>query len=145
MYFGRVDEWRWQLLRELDDPLWLAYPAEHDQYATDERFHVLRHRLGAEDWKWADGGGADRDTGWPHASYVGRITVPGAVLTVSNFAPLVGVSGDPGPEVEELDELGWVLIPEEPLWRSYDGSNRTLFQLGLRNPTWWTRFFDNLY
>lgn len=43
-----------------------------------------------------------------------------------------------------LDDLGYTVVPEEPLWRPYDGDGPLrLFYPG-HPPTWWIRFFDYL-
>lgn len=42
-----------------------------------------------------------------------------------------------------LDDLDYVVVPEAPLWRVYDGPSR----LDLVSPgrsSWWTRYFDYL-
>ncbi len=42
-----------------------------------------------------------------------------------------------------LDDLGYTLIPEEPLWRRYDGTwDPDTFAPS--DATWWVRYFDYL-
>jgi hypothetical protein len=85
------------------------------------------------------------------------------VIVVSNFGGLAVVAAEnPGVWTQEeftellhpddaqriytaLDDLGYTVVPEEPLWEEYDG------KAGLRRypsdgspPTWWIRFFDYL-
>ena len=97
------------------------------------------------------------------ASYHGRIEIPAVatrsgsrlVLTISNFGGLAVVCVDnPGvwtdaeaaelldPDDDRLLEpaladLGYVRVPEEPLWRRYDGAADSLRD----GDTWWDRFF----
>lgn len=44
---------------------------------------------------------------------------------------------------KSLDEEKYVLIPEEPLWKLYDGCVPPRVFLP-NKPTWWLRYFDYL-
>jgi hypothetical protein len=150
-----------RLLRDLDDPEHLEWPAGYDDRATRARFERLAQRLDTD-----FGTRCDVDRHVQDASHHGRIEVPAAatasgrrlVLVVSNFGDLAVVTVDnPGcwtdaeaaallhPDDDRraraaLADLGWVLVPEEPLWRPYDGAVRPPH----RPRNWWTRFFDHL-
>ncbi|MEU4237489.1 hypothetical protein [Actinoplanes sp. NPDC026619] len=82
----------WQLLRSLDDPGHLEFPANYDHRTARARFERLAQQL--------------------NASFGNRCDVDRQVQ----------------------DDLGYTLIPEEPLWRPYDGA-------GISS-TWWNRYFD---
>jgi hypothetical protein len=45
-----------------------------------------------------------------------------------------------------LEDLGYTIVPEEPLWRPYDGTSRWFERFYSKEspPTWWIRFFDYL-
>jgi hypothetical protein len=43
-----------------------------------------------------------------------------------------------------LDGLGHKIVPEEPLWRPYDGNAPLPLYAGDGQATWWIRFFDYL-
>ena len=113
------------------------------------------------------GDGAERHG--EDASYHDRGEIPAAatatgsqlVIVVSNFGGLAVLTVDnPGAWTQEeftelllddagriyaaLDELGYTAVPEESLWRPYDGDGPPrLFYPG-HPPTWWIRFFDYL-
>ena len=154
----------WQLLRHADDPNHLEYPADHDHRGSRNRFDQLARRLDLDFGCEVD---VDRDI--HDASMHGRITVPARataagrplVVVVSNFAELAVLAiSNPGmwtaaqtarllhPDDADrmyaaLGDLGYVLIPEEPLWLPYDGAcDPAIFTTA--EPTWWTRFFDYL-
>ena len=152
----------WRRLRELDDPDHLERPADFDRAATAERFEMLVERL---ERVFRCRCTADPDE--QDASFWGTVRVPaeatrtGAqlVVCVSNFGSLVTVSVEnPGaydaeetavlldPEDEArvegaLDHLGYVVVPEQELWRDYDGPSEFIVGAG-HGGTWWTRFFD---
>jgi hypothetical protein len=84
------------------------------------------------------------------------------VIVVSNFGGLAVVAaGNPGVWTQEeftgrlhpdeaqriytgLDDLGYTVVPEEPLWRPYDGDGPLRLCYPEYPPTWWIRFFDYL-
>ncbi|GAA0798393.1 hypothetical protein [Spirilliplanes yamanashiensis] len=151
-----------RLLHALDDPDNLEFPASHHHRRARHAFGRLAQRLDA------DLGGrcrVDRDV--QDASLHGRIEVPASVaatgrqlvISVSNFGGLAVLSVDnpgvwtdaeaaallhPGDarRVEAaLADLGYTLIPEDPLWERYDGScDPRVF--GGSAGTWWDRYFD---
>jgi hypothetical protein len=149
----------WRLLRSLDDPDRLEFPAGYRHRDARARFERLAHRL---DNDFACRCRVDRDV--QDAGLHGRVEVPAdftatgspLVVSVSNFGGLAVVSVDnPGvwtdAEAAELlhrddarrvratlEELGYTLIPEEPLWRAYDGV------FGPGRATWWARYFAYL-
>ncbi|GAA3573486.1 hypothetical protein GCM10022197_32880 [Microlunatus spumicola] len=154
----------WALLRELDDPDHLETPAGFDLGATRERFERL---VGGLDE--AFGCRTDADRSVQDASLHARVVVPAGstssgerlVVCVSNFGGLATVSlTNPGvfdsAELHELlhaddaahvygvlDDLDYVVIPEDPLWTTYDGPSQ--ITVDARWPaSWWTRFFDYL-
>jgi hypothetical protein len=161
----RIDcEQMWTLLRTLDDPDHLETPADFDLAATRARFEQLVTGLDtAFDCQ------SDADRSVQDASLHARVEVPGGatatggplVVCVSNFGSLATVSiENPGAydaaELEllldpedaarlygVLDELGYVVVPEAPLWQDYDGPSMISF-LGEPPQTWWVRFFDYL-
>ncbi|SIQ85196.1 hypothetical protein [Micromonospora avicenniae] len=151
----------WQLLRDCDDPDHLEFPADYRQDRANARFNQLAGGLDA-----AFGGRCLIDRG-QDASFHGRIDIPivasatGRQLTVviSNFGDLAVLAVDnPGvwddAETAELlhpvdanrihralDELGYTLIREDPLWEPYDG---TVMYLREHAAKWWERYFDYL-
>lgn len=155
----------WDLLRSLDDPEHLEFPADYDPDATRHRFDQLVSRL---DSAFSCACEADRYV--QDASHHGRIDIPAAatatgsrlVIIVSNFGNLAVVAIDnPGvwdsedftgllhPHDAErvyaaLDDLGYTIVPEEPLWKPYDGNASLQRYHREHPPTWWIRFFDYL-
>jgi hypothetical protein len=154
----------WELLRCLDDPDNLEFPPNYDHYRERARFEQLVQRLDAE---FDCRGEVDRRI--EDASLHGRITIPALatatgrplVLVVSNFGGLaVLVVDNPGVWTDAeaaqlldqndarrtnaaLADLGYTLIPEEPLWRRYDGVwGPAVFAPS--DSTWWIRYFDYL-
>lgn len=154
----------WQLLRALDDPDHLEVPAGYHHRRARARFDQLAQRLDT-----AFGCQCDVDRNVQDASLHARINIPIAatatghplVVLISNFGDLAVLTVDnPGvwsdAEAAELlhaddahristalADLGYTLIPEEPLWRRYDGA----WKPGIFSPsdaTWWTRYFDYL-
>ncbi|MFJ9317793.1 hypothetical protein ACIRN4_26620 [Pimelobacter simplex] len=155
----------WALLRSLDDPTHLEHPADFDLAATRGRFTrlvaELTHRFDSP--LVVDDHVEDATL---HASLTvpARATETGDPLTVyvSNFGNLATITldnagawtqsefderaspADVGSIEEALDMLGYVVVPEEPLWADYDGP-APIGRLDPRfGPTWWTRFFDYL-
>jgi hypothetical protein len=51
-----------------------------------------------------------------------------------------------GRTLAALEGLGYTIVPEEPLWRPYDGTGRWFrrFYSKENPPTWWIRFFGYL-
>jgi hypothetical protein len=155
----------WELLRSLDDPEHLEFPAGYDHAKVRGQFDQLADRLGAA-FSCACPADHPQD-----ASFHGRVEIPvevtatgsRLVIVVSNFGGLAVVAVDnPGvwsreestellhPDDAEricaaLGSLGYTVVPEEPLWRPYDGSGPLRqFYPAENPPTWWIRFFDYL-
>lgn len=150
-----------RMLRELDDPDHVEGPAD---YTSEDfaRFERLAHRLEA-----TFGSGCRVDRNVQDASFRGRIDLSAEVtasgrplvLVVSNFGSMAVLAVDnPGAWSQTefqalihphdmatieagLDEFGFVLVPEDPLWDPYDGVVATAV-FGEGRATWWTRFFD---
>jgi hypothetical protein len=156
----------WHLLRSLDDPEHLEFPAGYDHGETRSRFN---HLVGQLDAAFSCASEADRHV--EDASYHGRVVIPAAatatgaplVIVVSNFGGLAVIAIDnPGVWDQEefaellhprdaeriyfaLDDLGYTVVPEEPLWRPYDGDGSLRqFYPPENPPSWWIRFFDYL-
>lgn len=152
----------WQLLRSLDDPDHLEFPAGYDHRRTRASFERLAQRLDT-DFNCR----CDVDRHGQDACLHGRIDIPAhatvarrpLVISISNFGGLAVLSVDnPGvwtdSEAAELlypddarrthaalADLGYRLIPEDPLWHRYDGvCNPAVFA----PRTWWIRYFDYL-
>ena len=155
-----------ELLRSLDDPERLEFPAGYDHSKARSRFNQLVDRLDAA---FSCACRADRHV--QDASHHGRIgipaeaTAPGAqlVIVVSNFGDMAVVAvGLPGawtqgetsvlldPDDAErtraaLEGLGYTIVAEEPLWEPYDGDGPLQQYYPAEHPaTWWTRYFDYL-
>jgi hypothetical protein len=150
----------WQLLRSLDDPTATEIPAGYHHRRERARFELLAQRLDA-----CFGGACQVDRHVEDASLHGRIDIPAPVtrtghplvVAISNFGALAILAVDnPGvwtdAEAAELldaadyscvsnalGELGYTLIPEEPLWDRYDGTRPFSDSF-----SWWDRFFDYL-
>ena len=153
-----------QLLHALDDPDNLELPAGYDHRRARARFQKLVQRLNAgfDCRTKADGDVQD-------ASLHGRVDIPATatatgrtlVVSISNFGNLAVLSVDnPGvwTDAEAADlldprdadrvhtaltDLGYILIPEQPLWEPYSGVwDPAVF--GPSRPTWWIRYFDYL-
>jgi hypothetical protein len=161
------DDRLWELLRSLDDPEHLQFPPGYDHSQARSRFNQLVDRLDAA---FTCACRADRHV--QDASHHGSIEVPAQatatgsrlVIVVSNFGGLAVVTIDnPGTwtqaELTEalhpddairtkaaLEDLGYTIVPEEPLSRPYDGASRWFerFYSNENPPTWWIRFFDYL-
>jgi hypothetical protein len=153
-----------QLLYALDDPDNLEFPAHYDHRRTRARFEQLVQRLNAD---FDCQSRVDRDV--QDASLHGRVDIPAAatatgrplVVNISNFGNLAVLSVEnPGvwTDAEAADllhprdadrvhaaltDLGYTLIPEQPLWQPYDGAwDPDVF--GPSEATWWIRYFDYL-
>ena len=153
-----------QLLHALDDPDNLEVPANYDHRRARARFEQLVQRLNAGfDCQTQ----VDRDV--QDASLHGRVDIPATatatgralVVNISNFGNLAVLSVDnPGvwTDAEAADllhpgdaervhttlaDLGYTLIPEQPLREPYSG----VWEPGTFGPsraTWWIRYFDYL-
>ncbi|GAA0314705.1 hypothetical protein [Kineococcus aurantiacus] len=152
------------LLGALDDHQHLERPADYDHARTQARFEQL-----IADLELAFGCRCEVDGQVQDASHHGRITVPAAatasgvplVVVLSNFAGLVVCAVDnPGAHSDEetdllvdaadavriravLSRLDLTLVPEDPLWRAYDGDGPLGPHLGAGR-TWFERYFDYL-
>jgi hypothetical protein len=160
----------WDLLRSLDDPEHLEFPADFNRDETRNRFGQLVDRLNT-----AFSCAREADSHVQDASYHNRVEIPAAatatgrrlVIVVSNFGGLAVVVADNSrawtqeefterlhPDDAQriytaLDDLGYTVVPEEPLWEEYDGDAFRRYYLVQRveiqyRPTWWIRFFDYL-
>jgi hypothetical protein len=154
----------WQLLRALDDPDHLEFPADYHHHSTRARFDELAQRL---DTAFACTSDVDRNV--QDASLHGRIDIPTPatstgrplIVLISNFGGLAVLAVDnPGVWTDSetasllhpddcarihnaLADLDYTLIPEEPLWQRYDGTHDpAIFEPS--EATWWTRYFDYL-
>lgn len=154
----------WHLLHALDDRDHLEFPAGYNHRQTRDRFEQLARRLDvAFDCQCS----VDRHV--QDASLHGSIEIPATattaatklIVSISNFGGLAVRSVDnPGAWTNAeaakllhpddayridtaLAELGYILIPEEPLWQRYDGvCDPAVF--APRDATWWVRYFDYL-
>jgi len=162
----------WDLLRSLDDPKHLEFPAHFNRKKTRIQFGQLVDRLNTAFSCACEAEGHVED-----ASYHDRVEIPAAatatgtrlVIVVSNFGGLAVVAADnPGVWPQEeftellhpddarriytaLDDLGYTVVPEAPLRAAeYDGDAFRRYyhiQYGPAwrdpgRPTWWDRFFD---
>ena len=151
------DDQLWQLLRSLDDPCHLELPVGYHHVRERARFDQLAQRL---DHGFGCRSLVDRHA--EDASFHGRIDIPAPatesghrlVVVISNFGSLAVVAVDnPGVWTDAeaalllhpgdgrlidsaLAEFGYVRVPEEPLWRRYDGVG-----MRLDGRPWWDRFF----
>jgi hypothetical protein len=158
----KAEDELWILLRGLDDPGHAEYPAGYNHRDVRGRFDLLAAALNAA---FACQCFVDRHV--EDASHHGHIDIPadaciaGEHLTVvvSNFGNLAVVAvGNPGEYSEEeskllidpadeariqqaLTGLGYVVLPEHPLWTRYDGNLQFLRD---QNGSWWDRFFSYL-
>ncbi len=151
------------MLRELDDPQWVEWPASYDRNAVAARFGELVARLEGD---FEAPCVAEQDT--QDSSEYGRATVPAEatacgtriVVCVSKFGSLALVCAEnPGAFLGTQDaqdeggldaadlasveralvDLGFTVVPEELVESDYDGPNRA--HLYGQRPTWWDRFF----
>ncbi len=151
------------LLRALDDPQWPEWPRDYDR----TRVSVLVERLAARlSDDFAVRCTTEQDT--QDSSEYGRVTVPGEatvcgtriVVCVSRFGSLALVTadnpgayfgtddardegdldaGDLATVVRALNDLEYVVVPEEVLALDYDGPTR--LPSHIQRPSWWDRFF----
>jgi len=154
----------WALLYELDDPAHLETPQGFDWEAARRQFDGLVARLNA-----AFQTTCATDRSIEDASYHVEVTVPAdatatevdLVVRVSNFGNLAVLAlENPGAYDQEefdalvhesdltriyecLDEGGYILVPEAPLWEPYDGRVPGSVFLPSK-PSWWIRYFDYL-
>ncbi len=152
------------LLHALDEHEHLQYPTGFDAGALSARFEQLVQQLQVA---FAHRCQVERD--FQDASHHGLIRVPAPatgtgqqlVLVVSNFADMVvcavgntGVRSDA--QTDELIDprdaarvravlarLGYLLVPEDPLWQAYDGSGPLSARYG-DGRTWYERYFAHL-
>jgi hypothetical protein len=155
----------WHILHALDDPDNLEFPAWYDHRRARARFDQLAARLDAD---FAGRCRVDRHI--QDASLHGRIDIPATatatgrplVVLISNFEPLTVLAVDnPGAWSDAeaaqllhpddarrihtaLADLGYLLIPEEPLWQPYDGVCDPAIFSPWGDATWWIRYFDYL-
>ncbi|AVT29154.1 hypothetical protein C6361_06215 [Plantactinospora sp. BC1] len=156
------------LLRRLDDPVCLEYPAVFDYGAEQRRFRSLVAGL-EERFGCACEAEAGRQV--QDASYLGQLVVPASAtengvaifVRVSNFGglALVGAEGpgiyddaetlyliaetDRGAVLEVLAALNYVPLLEDVLSSEYDGTSDALRDAyPLYPPTWFIRYFDYL-
>jgi len=153
------------LLRSLDDPEHLEFPADFDRGKARGQFDQLADRLDA-----AFSCTCEADRHVQDASFLGRIEIPAAaaasgrrlVIVASNFGGLAVVTVDnPGAWSQEeadallhpddagrvhaaLNDTGYTVVPEEPLWQPYEGDSPLRTCYPGNAATWWTRFFDYL-
>jgi hypothetical protein len=161
---GEADD-VWVRLRELDDPVNVERPAEFDASALLDRFTKLAERLDR------DFSCRCKVDAWPNvqdASFYGTVIVPADAslsgsdiwVRVSNFGGLAvyglgfgawdedetRVLLDPRDGervVTALQHLGYYIVPEAILRRTYDGANDSFRDLyATHPPDWFTRFFD---
>ncbi len=156
------------LLRRLDDPVHLEYPAQF-RYAVEQRrlqslVAELEHRFGCTCQ-------VEAGTRVQDASYLGHVVIPAPAtrkgvavfVRVSNFGglALLGAEGpgrftdsetldliaeaDREQVLEVLDALGYVPLLEDVLSSVYDGTSDALRDAyPSYPPTWFIRFFDYL-
>ena len=136
----------WDLLRSLDDPKHLETPADFNFDETKNRFRQLVDRLNTAFSCAREADGSLQDT-----TYFNRVEIPAAVtaterplwVVVSNFGGLAVVVADNSYALTQeeftellhpddaqriytaLDDLGYTVVPEEPLWEDYDGDVRS--------------------
>ena len=145
------------MLTSLDDPDHLETPADFNRDETRNRFRQLVDRLSTAFSCACEAEGNVED-----ASYHDRVEIPAAatatgtrlVIVVSNFGGLAVVAADnPGVWTQEeftellhpddaqriytaLDDLGYTVVPEEPLWEDYDGDGPLPRYSDGQPPTW---------
>ncbi|WP_159705613.1 hypothetical protein [Arthrobacter sp. 18067] len=154
----------WELLHQLDDPVHLEAPQGFESEAARRQFDGLVVRLNA-----AFGTVCGADRGVQDATHHAQVIVPAdatatgrnLVVRVSNFGSLAVLAlenpgaydqqefdalvheSDVARISESLDEGNYILIPEEPLWKPYDGCVPARVFLPSK-PSWWLRYFDYL-
>lgn len=154
-----------RLLSELDDGRHIEFPASYDHKDVEWSFTEL---LGRIEVGFGCECRVDAGTSVQDASHFGQLVVPAPntqsgddlFVRVSNFGKLVvfGLTAPGVHSVEELDLLlatadreiveqalaagGFLAIPEDLLWETYEGNVRWLTKDS--RSTWFTRFFDYL-
>ena len=153
------------LLRSLDNPDHLEFPADFNRDETRNRFRQLVDRLST-----AFSCAREADSNVQDATFHNRVEIPAAAtasgrrlfIVVSNFGGLAAVVTDNSwrqtqeeftrqlhPDDAQriytaLDDLGYTVVPEDPLrGEDYDGyafGSDPRIQIQYR-PTWWDRFF----
>jgi hypothetical protein len=154
------------LLRRLDDPEWLEWPADYSNSKAAASLKRLVSGLESVFGARCPAEGDGQDT-----SEYGRVEIPAPatvcgtriVVCLSKFEPLALVAADnPGAylgldEAQALGDLdggdlgsvhrvvqdaGYVAVPEDLLNRRYDGPWLPSLSRGTgRQPSWWDRFF----
>ncbi|GAB3216283.1 hypothetical protein GCM10027586_07880 [Kineococcus gypseus] len=153
-----------ELLHALDDHEHLEQPAGFDAGAVSARFEQLVLDLEA-----AFAHRCEVHRRFQDASHHGVVIVPAQatatgeplLLVVSNFADMVVCAlGNTGQRSDEqtdalvdarnaervrgaLAHLGYLLVPEDPLWQPYDGDGPLGFGGG-EGRTWYERYFSHL-
>ena len=153
----------WDLLRSLDDPDHLEFPADFNRDETSNRFRQLVDRLNT-----AFSCAREADSNVQDATYYNRVEIPAAgtatgrrlFIVVSNFGGLAAVVADNSwrqtqeeftrqlhPDDAQriytaLGDLGYTVVPEDLLrGEDYDG-DAFRSDPGIQyRPTWWDRFF----
>jgi len=150
-----------RLLRALDDPDHIEFPADHDPVQAAARFQRLDTQL--RDTFGGGGGMLAQD-----ATFLGDLSIPSLAtagghqinIVISNFGNLAIVSPYvpdallDDAEIEALlhpldasrvygllDDLGYAVIPQDPLDEYYDGAVAFLRKSAAR---WVSRYFDYL-
>lgn len=156
----------WHLLRSLDEATAFEFPSNFSFPDAQKRLENLLERLAAD-----FGQPAEPDRWIEDASFHADVRIPAEAtatgesftIRLSNFGNLAVITLErPGiysqTELDELadaeditriatalTDLGYVVVPEEPLWGDYDGAKPAMRSLDTRyGNTWWTRYFDYL-
>ncbi|MET7372336.1 hypothetical protein [Micromonospora arida] len=154
------------VLRRLDDPEWLEFPAGYSRTELAASCGILAADIES---RFSTSCEIERDI--QDSAQYARIDVPGEstvsgtriVVLVSKFKPLAMVAADnPGAflstdeacaagelDASDLEEVkqalvgsGHLVIPEELLMNRYDGVAHLRFH-GSGEPYWWDRFFGS--
>ncbi|GAA3778006.1 hypothetical protein GCM10022225_77290 [Plantactinospora mayteni] len=156
------------LLRRLDDPIHLEYPARFNCAAEQRRFQSLIAELGQRFGCTCE---AESGRQVQDASYLGQLVIQASAtangmaifVRVSNFdgLALLGAEGpgryddaetpyliaetDRGAVLEVLAELNYAPLLEDALSAGYDGTSGALRgAYPSHPPTWFIRYFDYL-
>jgi hypothetical protein len=157
----------WPMLYEIDDPNHLERPQRFDSDNEVQRAHRLISALSTSfNWKLTidAGTGAVQD-----ASFLGDISIPPQatcsghriVIRLSNFGHLAVVAAegfgvhdqaqmamliddqDRHAVARALGDGGYRIVPEDLMWRPYDGRSDSLRAAYATSiPSWWIRYFD---
>jgi hypothetical protein len=157
----------WPMLYDLDDPNHLERPQGFDSDNEVQRAHRLISALSTSfNWKLTidAGTGAVQD-----ASFLGDISIPPQatrsghriVIRLSNFGHLAVVAAegfgvhdqaqmamliddqDRHAVARALGDGGYRIVPEDLMWRPYDGRSDSLRAAYATSiPSWWIRYFD---